>query len=102
MTGVLINAALVLLGSAVGLMFKRLLPEKLNEPVMTGIGLCTLYIGVSGALRTENALILIASMVLGAITGTVAASVIAMGMKYSSTSLHASCMWAREISIPSL
>lgn len=70
MTGVLINAALVLLGSAVGLMFKRLLPEKLNEPVMTGIGLCTLYIGVSGALRTENALILIASMVLGAITGT--------------------------------
>ena len=37
---------------------------------MIGLGACTLYIGISGSLCGENPLILIASVVLGAITGT--------------------------------
>ena len=34
------------------------------------MGACTLYIGISGSLSGENVLILIASVVLGAISGT--------------------------------
>ena len=37
---------------------------------MTGIALCTVYIGISGALKGENTIVLIISMVLGAICGT--------------------------------
>jgi len=70
MTGVLVNAALVLLGSAIGLAFGRLLTQRISQAVMAGIGLCTLLIGISGALKEENPLILIAALVLGAIIGT--------------------------------
>ena len=37
---------------------------------MIGLGACTLYIGISGSLCGENVLVLIASVVLGAIVGT--------------------------------
>ena len=37
---------------------------------MIGLGACTLYIGISGSLCGENALIVIASVVLGVIAGT--------------------------------
>ena len=37
---------------------------------MIGLGACTLYIGISGSLCGENVLILIAAVVLGAISGT--------------------------------
>ena len=43
---------------------------KVNKAVMTGLGVCTLYIGISGSLCGENALLVIASVVLGAIAGT--------------------------------
>ena len=37
---------------------------------MIGLGTCTLHIGISGSLVGENTLILIVSVVLGAIVGT--------------------------------
>lgn len=70
MTGVLVNTGTILLGSAVGLLFKKGIPERVTNAVMIGLGLCTLYIGIDGALADENVLIVIASMVLGAIVGT--------------------------------
>ena len=70
MLGVFVNVATVLLGSAVGLLFKKGIPEKISQAVMIGLGLCTLYIGVSGSLCGENPLIVIAAVVLGAIVGT--------------------------------
>jgi uncharacterized membrane protein YqgA involved in biofilm formation len=70
MIGVLVNTATVLVGSLVGLIFKKGIPKKLTDAVMLGIGLCTIYIGISGTLNGENALILIGAIVLGAIIGT--------------------------------
>lgn len=70
MLGVLVNTLTVIVGSLVGLLCKKGIPKKLTDAVMLGIGLCTLYIGFSGSLKGENTLILIGSMVLGAITGT--------------------------------
>lgn len=37
---------------------------------MLGIGLCTIYIGIDGMMAGENTLVLIVSMVLGALVGT--------------------------------
>ena len=70
MLGVLVNTATVIVGSLVGLIFKRVIPKKLTDAVMIGIGLVTIYIGISGALKGENTLILIGSVVFGAIIGT--------------------------------
>ena len=70
MLGVIVNVITVLIGSAIGLLFKKGIPEKVSNAAMIGLGVCTLYIGISGSLCGENVLILIASVVLGAITGT--------------------------------
>ena len=70
MIGVIINVITVVLGSGVGLLFKKGIPERVSSAAMTGLGACSLYIGISGSLSGENPLVLIAAIVLGAITGT--------------------------------
>ena len=70
LTGVIINVVTVLIGSTVGLILKKGIPEKITKAVMTVIGLCTLYIGIDGALQGENTIVLILSMVLGTIVGS--------------------------------
>ena len=68
--GVLVNVITVVIGSLVGLLFKKGIPERVSKAVMLGLGACSLYIGISGSLCGENVLILIVSVVLGAISGT--------------------------------
>ena len=70
MLGVLINVITVIIGSSVGLLFKKGIPEKVSHAAMVGLGACTVYIGITGSLSGENILILIAAVVLGAIIGT--------------------------------
>lgn len=70
MLGVIVNVITVLIGSCIGLLFKKGIPERISKSAMIGIGACTLYIGISGSLCGENTLILISSVVLGVIVGT--------------------------------
>lgn len=70
MLGVIVNVITVILGSCIGLLFKKGIPEKVSTAVMTGLGACTLYIGISRSLVGENVLIVIASVVLGVVSGT--------------------------------
>lgn len=70
MVGVLVNVASVIIGSTLGLLFKKGISKKFSDAVMTGIGLCIIYIGFSGALDGENTLVAIISMIIGAIIGT--------------------------------
>ena len=70
MIGVLVNVGTVIVGACIGLMFKKGIPERVSKAAMIGLGACTLYIGISGSLCGQNVLILIASVVLGGICGT--------------------------------
>ena len=70
MLGVIVNTITVILGSCIGLLLKKGIPERVSTAVMLGLGACTLYIGISGSLCSENILIVIASVVLGVILGT--------------------------------
>ncbi len=70
MIGVIVNTATVILGSIIGLLFNKGIPERITRAVMVGIGLCTLYIGISGVIECKSTLVLIISIVLGAILGT--------------------------------
>lgn len=69
-SGVLVNTLTVIIGSIVGLVLKKQIPEKLTSAVMTAIGLCTIAIGVGGIIKGQNQLVMIISLVLGTIVGT--------------------------------
>ena len=69
MIACVINAVLVLLGSAVGLLFKSKIKESWSKAIMLALGLCVLLIGVSGAVKTQNMLCVILSMVIGTVIG---------------------------------
>ncbi len=70
MLGTLVNAAAILLGSFIGLLFKKGFSKKIADAVMTGLALCVLYIGISGALEGKYVLSAILSIVTGGIIGT--------------------------------
>ena len=70
MIGVFVNVATVLLGSAVGLLFRKGIPERISKALMLAIGMCTIYIGLDGALEGSKTIVLILSMVFGTLIGT--------------------------------
>ena len=71
LTGTLVNVGTVLLGSLVGLLLGKGLPDRVSRALMTALGLCTLYIGISGCLAGQNTLVIILSMVLGTAVGEI-------------------------------
>lgn len=70
MIGVIVNTLTVLLGSAVGLLLKKGIPQKVSGAAMTAVGLCTICIGIDGMLQGENTIVLIFSAVAGVMIGT--------------------------------
>lgn len=70
MIGVIVNTMAVVTGSITGLVFKKGISRRITDAIMVGIGLCTVYIGISGTLKGKNTLILIISIVIGTIIGT--------------------------------
>ncbi|MFR1708333.1 MAG: DUF554 domain-containing protein [Clostridium sp.] len=69
MLGTIVNSIAVIIGGAIGMLLRKGLPEKISDTVMKGLALCTLYIGISGALKGQNTIIVIISIVIGAIIG---------------------------------
>jgi len=69
MTGTLINAAAIVVGSLIGLLIKSRLGQRYIRIVFQAIGLFTLFLGISMSLKTDHLLLLVFSLVLGALTG---------------------------------
>lgn len=69
MTGTIINVITVLIGGTLGTFLGARLPEKMRETVMHGLGLLTFVIGLQMALTTRNVLIVMASILFGAVIG---------------------------------
>lgn len=70
MTGTIVNTIAVLLGSLLGLLFKKAIPKRLSDTVFKGLGLCTMFIGVTGVFQDgTNTLVVIMSVVTGAVIG---------------------------------
>ena len=67
--GTIVNTATVILGSLIGLSLGNILPERLRDTVMKGLGMCTMFIGITGMLGGKNALITIISIAVGATAG---------------------------------
>ena len=69
MVGTLINTVAILVGTALGLLLRKGIPDRLRETVVQGQGLCVILIGLSGALKTGDTLCMIICMVAGALIG---------------------------------
>lgn len=67
--GTLINVAAVIIGSLIGLLINRKLPAKIITIIFQVLGLFTLVLGISMSLKTEHYLVVIGSLVVGAVIG---------------------------------
>lgn len=72
MTGTLINVALIVAGSVLGLLIGARLPERLRSTLMAGMGLFTLGLGLQQLLKTANPILVLVSIVLGSLLGEAA------------------------------
>ena len=69
MLGTIVNTIAVIIGAGIGMFLKKGIPQRLSDTMMKGLGLCTLFLGISGSLDGQNSLILIISIVVGALIG---------------------------------
>ena len=69
-SGAVVNFFLVVLGTLIGLLFKKGIPEKLQNALMTGMAFCVLYIGITGLFEQgANILVMIVCFAVGAVIG---------------------------------
>jgi uncharacterized protein len=69
MTGTLLNVAAILVGGALGLLFGGRLPERISKTVVAGLGLFVLAFGLYDFLKTQNPLIVLGGLLIGALLG---------------------------------
>lgn len=68
--GTLVNFFAILLGSGLGIVFKRGIPERLRSALVNGMGLCVLFVGVRGLFEGETTLLIVLSIAIGGLLGT--------------------------------
>lgn len=61
--GASVNAISVIVGGLLGFFIKKGLSERINEILMNGLGLIVLYIGISGALKGQQLLVVVFSII---------------------------------------
>lgn len=69
MAATLINAALVLLGSLIGILFKNRISQRFSSAITFALALCVLGIGIANVLESSDTLCVIICMVLGTLLG---------------------------------
>lgn len=69
MTGTLINVITILIGSTLGLRWGQSFHPRTRETIMAGLGLFTLAIGLKMSLETQNSLIVLGGLLIGALIG---------------------------------
>lgn len=67
--GTIANCLAIVAGTLIGAFLKKGLPEKWQQTMESGIGLCVVVIGIQMALKTTNIVVTIFSVVLGAVIG---------------------------------
>ncbi len=72
MLGTIVNTVAIVVGSILGLLLKGGIPKRFNDMIMKALGLSVLYIGISGSLKSTDTLLLILSLIIGAVIGELA------------------------------
>ncbi|NFG60457.1 MULTISPECIES: DUF554 domain-containing protein [unclassified Clostridium] len=71
MFGTIVDSISIICGCLIGLLLKGKLTEKISSTIMSGLALCALYIGISGALKGEDTLQIILCIAIGSLIGEI-------------------------------
>lgn len=69
--GVIINVISIVIGTIIGLQFKRGMSLKMSTHIMQGLALCTFIIGLKGALVDQDVILMIVCISLGGYLGEI-------------------------------
>jgi uncharacterized protein len=69
MIGTLINSGAIVIGGVIGLLLGTRLNDKIKQTVMNGLGLFTFAYALSLFLKTQNALVVLGSLLVGILLG---------------------------------
>jgi uncharacterized membrane protein YqgA involved in biofilm formation len=67
--GSIVNLITILIGGTLGTILGKGISERIRDAMVNGIGLCVLLIGITGALKAESMVLVIASIVIGGFAG---------------------------------
>ncbi|MDY1591095.1 MAG: DUF554 domain-containing protein [Methanofastidiosum sp.] len=71
MLGTIVNVIAIILGSILGILIKSRLPERVNKIIFQVIGLFTITLGLTMAIKTNNFLIVAFSLIIGSVIGEI-------------------------------
>ena len=69
MLGTIVNVIAVVVGTVIGTVLKHAIPQKIQKIIMQAVGLGVVSIGITSAIKTENPVLFIISLALGASIG---------------------------------
>lgn len=69
MIATIIDSLAIIVGSIAGFLVKGKINEKVNITIMNGLALCVICMGISGALKGSNTLLMIISVAIGGLIG---------------------------------
>ena len=67
--GTLVNFIAIILGSLLGIIFKKKINQEIGYSLYKVLGLCVIYLGIAGLVKVDNSLAIILSMALGTLIG---------------------------------
>lgn len=69
MLAVFVNVLTVITGSILGVLLNKRLKDEYTKTIIAAMGICTMVIGISGAIETSNMIIVIVCLVIGTVLG---------------------------------
>ncbi|MGB3209443.1 MAG: DUF554 domain-containing protein [Desulforhopalus sp.] len=69
MLGTIVNSLAIVAGSLLGLFFSRGIADNYKEIILSGVGLSVVLIGIKNALVSDNLMVVIFSVIIGAVLG---------------------------------
>ena len=66
---ILINGVAIAVGAIVGVFLRNIIAERFSQHIMQGLALCCILVGIKGAIQIPSSMIMILSLVFGALVG---------------------------------
>lgn len=69
MFGTVVNAVAIIVGSLVGMLFSRGIADNYKDILLSGVGLAVMLIGIKSGLGSDDLMVVIFSLIIGALMG---------------------------------
>lgn len=70
MLGTTVNAIAIILGALIGALLKKGMPKRISGAMTTAVAMIVLYIGIDGLSAGTNTMVLVFSVIIGGLLGT--------------------------------